>query len=432
MYTATVNKFLRIKKEYFGRHGIWYIFCSGVLLRLIYILKTPHNVRAHDIRAHIDYIRYIVTNMSIPPANAGWEFHQPPLFYGISALIWKISIFFGLTDNQIISVLQGFSFLLSVLIVQLAIWLVILLFEKKIKSGHIIFILIISIFPGLILATSRISNDLLSYVFAFAAIALFFSWQKTNDIRKWYALSIVLAAGILTKMTILPLAAACFMSAICVKRNRKMMKHVLLSVICITVLVGWFPLLRMTEPNPRNLIPQTEGLSEGVLLPNTPQNFLVFNPIAFVPIAYLDPWQDSSRRQYYFEYLYRSAFLGEWNFGKSHHLLSSSLLVLGLGLLFLAIIGLYKSLRNRTYWCLPMIIIFCSLLLGAIIFRINNTCSCSQDFRFIPAILAPISAWIAYATISLKSNRLRQLIFTWMIVFAGFSFLFFITLKNAR
>jgi hypothetical protein len=35
---------------------------------------------------HIDYVQYMFTHWSVPPAQGGWEFYQPPLYYFLSAL----------------------------------------------------------------------------------------------------------------------------------------------------------------------------------------------------------------------------------------------------------------------------------------------------------------------------------------------------------
>jgi tetratricopeptide (TPR) repeat protein len=39
-----------------------------------------------DAAAHLDYIRYIQQNASLPLADEGWELHQPPLYYVVSTL----------------------------------------------------------------------------------------------------------------------------------------------------------------------------------------------------------------------------------------------------------------------------------------------------------------------------------------------------------
>jgi len=40
-----------------------------------------------DVKAHIAYIEYLLENRCLPPVKAGWECHQPPLFYVLGAMV---------------------------------------------------------------------------------------------------------------------------------------------------------------------------------------------------------------------------------------------------------------------------------------------------------------------------------------------------------
>jgi len=71
--------------------GLW------VILALNNIGKIPINV-GMDIAGHIQYIRYIANNASIPLADKGWQMFQPPFFYVISALIYKMFSLFYTPD----------------------------------------------------------------------------------------------------------------------------------------------------------------------------------------------------------------------------------------------------------------------------------------------------------------------------------------------
>jgi hypothetical protein len=53
------------------------------------ITKIPLDI-GMDIKGHMEYIKYIVDNMRIPLAIEGWQMFQPPLFYIVSAIIYKL------------------------------------------------------------------------------------------------------------------------------------------------------------------------------------------------------------------------------------------------------------------------------------------------------------------------------------------------------
>lgn len=73
----------------------WGVLCIGVyiVLGLALALRVPLML-APDEAAHFEYIEHIATLRSLPffngasPPEPGYEFHQPPLYYLISAPLW--------------------------------------------------------------------------------------------------------------------------------------------------------------------------------------------------------------------------------------------------------------------------------------------------------------------------------------------------------
>jgi 4-amino-4-deoxy-L-arabinose transferase-like glycosyltransferase len=372
----------------------------GTFLRWIYLLKTPDGTRSHDFQAHLDYVRYIADHWKLPAAASGWEFHQPPLFYGLDAMWWKLGSLLGRDEGQLIWDMQIISFVLSCALVPLSYWIGLQLFSEKRWQHRLIFTLLIAVFPSLLFTTSRISNDVLSQVFAFVCIGFLLEWWNKNRLRDWYALSASLALWIVTKLTallFLPVIAICAWK----KRKQISKKHFLFSLFILIALTAWLPIMRLREPEYRNMIPQSEGLDKNVLLPNTLRNFVTFNPIQIVQIPYNDPWDDATRRQFFWEYFFRSAFLGEWNFGDSMHWISTTMTTLGLGLLILTFYGWSKAVQQKEVALLPMATLSFMILAGALLYRIANTCSCSQDFRFSTPLIVPFSFAMAIGALGL-------------------------------
>jgi tetratricopeptide (TPR) repeat protein len=48
--------------------------------------SIPSNA-GFDAKEHLDYISYIQTHQTLPGASAGWEMHQPPLYYWLAATV---------------------------------------------------------------------------------------------------------------------------------------------------------------------------------------------------------------------------------------------------------------------------------------------------------------------------------------------------------
>lgn len=79
------------------RRDGWTALCVGVylLLGLALIARVPL-ARAPDEAAHWEYIEHIATLRSLPifsgaaPPSPGYEFHQPPLYYLLSAPLWAL------------------------------------------------------------------------------------------------------------------------------------------------------------------------------------------------------------------------------------------------------------------------------------------------------------------------------------------------------
>jgi len=75
---------------------------AGIALRLAYIAKTPWWIRSYDIDGHFPYNEYIVANLSLPPADWGWESFQPPLYYIVAAIAFRIGAWAGIAEPAVV------------------------------------------------------------------------------------------------------------------------------------------------------------------------------------------------------------------------------------------------------------------------------------------------------------------------------------------
>jgi hypothetical protein len=118
----------------------------------------------HDWHGHIELIKYLAQNYSIPAVpNKGWEYPQQPLYYIITAFIYKVS-------NGNLEYIGYFSILCSTLF---------LIYSYKLlnivtKNRYTIYIalLFLSFTPSLIYMSARINNDVL--VMALSTISIYY------------------------------------------------------------------------------------------------------------------------------------------------------------------------------------------------------------------------------------------------------------------
>jgi hypothetical protein len=171
------------------------------------------------------------------------------------------------------------------------------------------------------------------------------------------------------------------------------------------------------EENKRTVPFGDFGLSGGLMLPNTIENFIYFNPIAVVNMPYNHPFDDGARRQHFWEYLYRSALSGEFTFADNLRRLSRLALVGGYGMLLLCCMGIIAAIRQRKHDAIFIGAVLVMFLAGIVAYRLLIPCSCNQDYRFItPSTLS--LAYFATLGASMFFERLRYIIFGLMLLFA--------------
>jgi hypothetical protein len=66
----------------------WMLLGFWLIMAINNIGKIPLLI-GMDINGHMEYVRYVAENRRIPLATEGWQMFQPPLFYIISAIIFK-------------------------------------------------------------------------------------------------------------------------------------------------------------------------------------------------------------------------------------------------------------------------------------------------------------------------------------------------------
>lgn len=367
---------------------------TALALRGWYVLNTSYNTRGYDTDGHIEYIRHILEHWSIPAAVDGWQFYQPPLYYLLAALPAGLAHVLGGDEPSTLFMVQLFSFFLSCASVVLASWIVVQLFPKKTQSSFAtLAFALYAFFPATILLSSRINNDVLLEFLGLACIGSLIAWWIGRDDSWWYASILTFSLALLTKSNALllaPIIGVCLL----LKPRLSMMQRLRLGGITIALLLvlnGWYVALRAFEGQ-THIVANLTNLNSALRLDTAWENMAEFNPIRVVMQPYNNPWDDAHGRQHFWEYLFRSAFTGEFSFGDRLAPVVSTALGLGLIVFLFSLIGGWHVLRERILELLPLWLTPITLLLGHAAYRqFVAPYSSSQDFRYSLLAVLPLA-----------------------------------------
>lgn len=406
------------------RHlNLWIVFAAGVLLRFQYFLSTPIEARAHDLHAHIDYIMHMMESWTVPLTSSGWEMHQPPLYYFLTASVLRFKELLGFSSVQ--ADITQLSLVLSIATLLAAFWIALQLFPKpKQELQAQLFLGIIATLPGIVFLAGRVTNDTLTTLLMFVFTAALLDWWKRGTARRWYLCVVLAALGILTKFNVvvtLPVLAVCLWSR-CDIRTRKKWELAIGGAVTLCLLTGWLFLLRMQDGAVQHLLtPGTSGLNGLLRVPNGVVELFSFSPLRILQTTYNDPWTDTLGRKYFWEFFFKSAFFGEWQFWKGLQWLHRFMLAGGLFILLMAAVGIVRDVRRRGPFRLPLLLTLGTGLAILFALRALRNAACSQDFRFVPHIIIPVAmyACLGLDALSQRWRRVATVILTIFCVLCG-------------
>ncbi len=400
LFTAAITGLLLCLLPIFRLHfSLGIAVFIGIGLRLFYTVITPHAVRQHDWEGHWEYVQYILTHWSIPATAQGWEFYHPPLYYTVSALLLSLTRFVRFNLFAELVQLQALATALSIAAFLLGVaTLRALLSKSQDRPWLVVASLVLAAFPAWIFSAARINNDVLAHTLTSAwllAVVQLGLRPERRTWRAWLLLCLTLAAGLLTKNTLLvPLLLTLGLLTVW-PPGTPWLRRLALGCTClaiVAVMSGWVSILRYRESArvDRLLIGNLGNLHSGLQLDNRPASLLSFNPAGILRHPYNNPWEDSVRRRYFWEYWFRSAFFGEFAFGEwrlpfARIILGSSLLLLPLIVTGLAV----ETWRGRWRSSLPLLAVLLGSMAAHFAFRIHSPYSSSQDFRYSSIIVVP-------------------------------------------
>ena len=393
----------------------------GILLRTIYVLGTPHSVREHDVWGHIDYIRYVAEHWSIPPTHANSQFYHPPLYYFLMAPFIPFGQTAGWTDDQTFFAIQLCSLFFSWAVLFFGLWIGEMLFpEQHHAKSFFLFGMMVATFPSLIFFAARINNDVLYHLFAFGGFAVLLQYWKNPSLHLWIIWATIVGVGMLAKTHVallVPVACGCLLFQQHLSWKRKIQRLIFAGCI-IALLGGWFHIQRyMDEGNARTTVLGNVNVLTN-FVEESPRAFLTFNPVQILRHPFNNPFDDSERRQFFWEYFFRSAFFGEFSLDPGRRLTAQTMLFSALILLSFILLGIRRGFMHHFHVSWPLLWSLVILLVAHTAFRWWYPYSSCQDFRYSILLVIPIAYFLSLP----EKNRVMAMTHdTFVLIFCASS-----------
>jgi tetratricopeptide (TPR) repeat protein len=226
------------------------VVATFVAIVILLVLLVTHNLGfvprnvGFDTDGHLEYIQYIQEHSSLPLADAGWEMHQPPLYYLLGAVVLNLlkssaTSFDGLAQLRLLSLVLGIIHLVVVFAS------VRLLFPAD-RAKQCVGLALAGFLPMQLYLTHYITNELLAAVLMSATIYLILRMLRSEEIH-WGSVSLVglaLGLALLTKVTAVILVPFALVAVLyCAIRSRRAVAQrwlmpLMAVVICLS-LCGW-------------------------------------------------------------------------------------------------------------------------------------------------------------------------------------------------
>ena len=379
------------------KRSLLLIFFIGLLLRVGYTSETFYDQRGHDVGGHVHYMKIIADENRIPASNECWTCYHPPVYFVMSAGVWKMANLMHCTPQNAV---KWFDFLIS--LVALGFGLACL---KNILSGGPLFAasLLWSVWPSFVLASPRLGNDILFY--AMHAVAL---WGCLKYIRTNYGKYFIVAVvasfiAYWTKSTAVVTFGVLGLTALLqfCRNPRTWSRSERVGAALFIVAAITVACVALSH----DVVGNASGNDNSVLIRNDPGNFLFFDLKTFMTQPYTDPWHDELGRQFFWNYLAKTSLFGEFKLLTTPKglWLASIMSVCFVAMLCFGLRGLWKSRLDKVQ---VVIAAQAFLFFAAMItLRLKYPFSCSNDFRYIVPVLLSCLPWVGVGFCDVSASR---------------------------
>jgi len=408
-------------------------FLLGLMLKLYYLSYTEFDIRTYDVQGHIDYIKYIAENFKTPPVDACWQCYHQPLYYILSAIMYKIATFINI-DFANIS-LQYFTLFLNSLFLIYSI-LIIKLFIKQ-KNILLLFSSFMIFFPSLTIHAARIGNDALFYLFHIMSIYYFLKWVASKEDKKFIYLALIstLLAILVKGNGILTFGIIGLSYLFIILKNKLFMNYLTTTIISIfsfiLVLALNLGVNKVRDAKDFALVGNAQGLTHRLKIDSSVNSFTNVDLNTYLSNPYTNPWKDGFGRNHFWHFLLKTSLFGEFSYMKKLDSYAKIISFLYIFILFFVVLGFLLIKQKDIEKYIVLILNLFILIIGMIYLRVTVPFACSSDFRYIvPIIVSFVLFYSNLSTYLLNSDKviLKISVFGSLVLFLVFSILFFIIL----
>ncbi|MCP8900582.1 hypothetical protein [Gilvimarinus xylanilyticus] len=391
------------------------VLALGLIACLVYLSQTDSYTRTFDVYeggGHRDYIHYVIEHKSFPPASEGWEYHQPPAYYTLAALVKVLWVEADGDDDR-------WGQWLALWLWAIFLWasLAALRLAFRAHPGALLLASVaLCLWPSGIVHSIRIGNDVPLYTFYALGFYFCLRWWQTGASRALAWAAFWAACALLTKSNALALWAVlgCLWFLRSARHGRALFllpRYRTQALRAMGILGGFFAVAVALNLGD-NLWHYWQGesadwllsnvsttINPGLQVANKPFNYLVLDIATYLQYPFISSWDDQYGRQYFWNYLLRSSLSSEFFYqgqalalwGKVNGVLLLAMLV---GQIYFAAIyhsTLAASQRwRRLYRAAPWLLAIVFPLLLLLAYRIKVPLSCNTDFRYVYMLLVPL------------------------------------------
>lgn len=370
------------------------LFVISFIPRLFFLLFERYDMQGlYDVNAHLFYIKYVASNLSLPLPRYCFECYQQPVYYILSALIYKIfSLSGNLNSDFLIKILQfeslvifSFFLLFGILIIRLV---------SNSVNQYLIALCLFLFWPSGIIHSVRIGNDVLVYLVMSISLYFLFKWwlkEKNNLLITSVTFALF---GLLVKtnaIVLIPIIVCTYI----IKTFRKGGESFNKTIRFLSIMLIFFSMIMIL--NQRNTLLGNQQadwlmgpLSKNLDVGNNIVNYTFFDIKSYLNYPNIIPGSDSGGRQFFWNYLLKTSLFGELqpvNYTQNNLAKYISILLLVL-LIFLFIrLLLLKNPANK--FNIPLLLTLFFFMLSIVFVRIKDHCTGCSDFRFIYPVIIP-------------------------------------------
>jgi hypothetical protein len=417
------------------------ILFAGAAVRVLYFEKFGIMLFQHDWHGHIEFIKYMAQNWTLPLPSKGLEYPQQPLYYLLTGGIYALLTYFGLDDGEALYAVGYFSLLCSMFFLYYAYRFMTLVTQSTwVRSVAIVFF---SLTPSLVYLGARINND--SLVMALGAFSLYYmikSYQSGFE-KSFYTALTGVSLLFMTKISAAPMEVLLFILLILAYYRKKrheatQVKKKLYWFGVVGLFLLGFTLLRVYAP-----VENAFHMVNSARFPNQTIGaldwgyFSTFHLKELLTAGQSYIFGEDAIRFSFLTYQYGTMFFGEFDYTyfleKSPYLKMAMQAVLLFGILF--VLGFIAYLLRLHREPLLHQLLFATFLLNFLLvlkFIFSFPSVCNTDFRYFVGSFVLIGFIFAKGLEPIGTKRAVGKVFhIWLILLAVSEIIFFVLLLGS-